>query len=72
MKCLCGNPTHVLATRKTADGQLRRRRECKVCGKRYTTVETAVELPRGRPKTRTGTTLPAGPQKRGHGPHRAK
>lgn len=41
MKCpFCGaDETSVLESRSLEDGSIRRRRECKKCGKRFTTVE---------------------------------
>lgn len=41
MKCpFCGTAeTSVLESRSLEDGSIRRRRECKKCGKRFTTVE---------------------------------
>jgi len=38
----CGGPSRVLATRRDADSQ-RRRRECVKCGKRWTTVEVGLD-----------------------------
>lgn len=38
----------VLATRRTADGQLRRRRQCKDCGARFSTIEVPLKLRRKR------------------------
>ena len=41
MQCpACGNPdSKVITTLKEADGGIRRRRECKCCGARFSTVE---------------------------------
>jgi transcriptional repressor NrdR len=35
----CDSPSHVVETRRAADGAVRRRRECVGCGKRFTTYE---------------------------------
>jgi len=37
-KCHCGH-VPVLYTRKVANGGIRRRRECRACGRRFTTYE---------------------------------
>lgn len=46
MKCIdCGSHnTRVLETRRLLDGKLRRRRGCKECGTRFTTVELPVKF----------------------------
>lgn len=46
MKCIdCGSHnTMVLETRRLLDGKLRRRRGCKECGTRFTTVELPVKF----------------------------
>lgn len=46
MKCIdCGSHnTMVLETRRLQDGKLRRRRGCKECGTRFTTVELPVKF----------------------------
>lgn len=55
MKCiLCNCDTRVLESRAAEDG-IRRRRECIVCGERFTTMETMVgktlkAAPASRPK----------------------
>lgn len=45
MKCpACGSgSTHVIDTMREPAGGIRRRRECKSCGKRFSTVERIVE-----------------------------
>jgi transcriptional repressor NrdR len=45
MKCpACGsNDTQVIDTVRDASGGIRRRRSCKACGRRFTTVERIVE-----------------------------
>ena len=45
MKCpACGSgSTHVVDTVREPNGGIRRRRECKSCGKRFSTVERIVE-----------------------------
>jgi transcriptional repressor NrdR len=45
MKCpACGSgSTHVIDTVREPNGGIRRRRECKTCGKRFSTVERIVE-----------------------------
>jgi len=45
MKCpACGSgSTHVVDTLREPSGGIRRRRECKACGKRFSTVERVVE-----------------------------
>jgi transcriptional repressor NrdR len=45
MKCpSCGSTsTHVIDTVREPNGGIRRRRECKECGKRFSTVERIVE-----------------------------
>jgi transcriptional repressor NrdR len=47
MKCVyCGETdSKVIDSRATEDGAIRRRRECLVCGKRFTTYETIVTTP---------------------------
>ena len=52
MRCPdCGSAaTMVLETRRLADGKLRRRRGCKDCGSRFSTVETPVSFRKGRQK----------------------
>lgn len=46
MKCIDCNShdTMVLETRRLQDGKLRRRRGCKECGTRFTTVELPVKF----------------------------
>ena len=40
MRCTaCNAPTKVLETRQRDDGAMRRRRECRSCGRRFTTEE---------------------------------
>ena len=36
----CGEKTSVTDSRSTADGAMRRRRVCGVCGARFSTIET--------------------------------
>lgn len=53
MKCPFCNVTNVrvIDTRHYSDIQaIRRRRECKGCKKRFSTIETIEQLPAGRPK----------------------
>jgi transcriptional regulator NrdR family protein len=38
----CGEETSVISTRENTDGTIRRRRECPVCGQRFTTREVFV------------------------------
>ncbi len=47
MKCpFCGNDnTKVIDSRPTDDSSIRRRRQCEVCGKRFTTYEKVETLP---------------------------
>jgi hypothetical protein len=41
MRCTsCNENTKVLETRRRPDGSIRRRRECRSCGRRFTTGET--------------------------------
>jgi transcription elongation factor Elf1 len=43
MNCpACGNPTRVVDSRKRAR-RVRRRRECKECGQRFTTLEMPLQ-----------------------------
>lgn len=42
MKCECGGATHVIDTRKAGNG-IRRFRKCRVCERKYVTMETFVE-----------------------------
>lgn len=39
MRCACGGDLAAKATRLTADGRLRRSRECTACGQRVKTIE---------------------------------
>ena len=45
MKCpACGSEsTHVIDTAREPTGNIRRRRECKACGKRFSTMERVVD-----------------------------
>ena len=45
MKCpTCGSEsTHVIDTAREPTGNIRRRRECKACGKRFSTMERVVD-----------------------------
>ena len=47
MKCpSCGNEeSKVVDSRPTGDSEIRRRRECLACGKRFTTYEVLEEMP---------------------------
>lgn len=42
MKCRCGGPTFVTNSRDAAYDTIRRRRECEVCGGRFTTYESRI------------------------------
>lgn len=42
MKCECGGATHVIDTRK-AGNSIRRFRKCRVCERKYVTMESFVE-----------------------------
>ena len=43
MRCLtCGFDTSVIDSRKTEDGSIHRRRQCKKCGARFSTLEVDV------------------------------
>lgn len=40
-KCICcGADSYVLDTRELLNGDIRRRRKCQKCGKRWNTIET--------------------------------
>ena len=65
MKCKdCGSSdVMVLATRRTGDGLLRRRRQCKDCGARFSTIEVPLKLRRKRAEAipAEGATTPPAP-----------
>lgn len=42
MKCHCGGSLQVIDTRKVREG-IRRFRRCRVCGRKYLTLETVIE-----------------------------
>lgn len=44
--CGCGH-FRVVATRRLAGGRIGRRRECRHCRQRITTIESSTELPAG-------------------------
>ena len=51
MTCpVCGAETRIVNSRKDDCDRVRRRRECRECGHRFTTVEYEIETKRGRPK----------------------
>jgi len=52
----CGGPSRVLATRREADS-LRRRRECRTCGKRWTTVEVGLDYLRKIDRQASGVVM---------------